>query len=336
MKFTLDEIQKAASESGIGYVEQRALLDRLNSLAETKEGLRGSTILLLLGSMLLLTALRWPIMGLLNREGSVEQFALSGIACALFYLIGYKLYFVRQRVVLGAVMFVLASVTVSIAVATTQAMVGGGNLPGILSSKVFLPALGTVIACAVTLRFARHLLLALPLMTALWGSIVDGLWYLDKTGVLPRLEEDTVACGVGAAFIVFSFVADHRFKLDYAFWGYFVGACSFWTGLVFLTSDTELERFVFFMTNLGLMCIGVILARYVFMVLGIIGLLLYMDHLAEKFLGGGIAYQIALCSVGLVVLYAGLYLHTHRKELTNKVKRLFPAWLMALRPAHRA
>jgi len=132
----------------------------------------------------------------------------------------------------------------------------------------------------VAIYFVRFPFLTAPVSLSLYAmSQLDFAQLI--FGPDPTLAEQCwVSVGFGAIMIlVFWGVDRQRVKSsqqpDFAFWGYLFGTAAFWGGLTVMYEQqvysTETFKICYFITNLGLMGLSVLLQRYVFAVSGSLG-----------------------------------------------------------------
>lgn len=121
-----------------------------------------------------------------------------------------------------------------------------------------------------------------------------------------------------------------RNTADYAFWLYIFGVIAFWCGLTMQHSDSELGIFMYFCINLGLIGIGAVLDRRVFVVFGTLGCAGYCEHLASSILEDSWLFPIALTVIGLLVAYLGVVWQRNEVMITTRVRKILPAELREL------
>ena len=117
---------------------------------------------------------------------------------------------------------------------------------------------------------------------------------------------------------------------DYAFWVYIFGVLAFWGGLSSQHSDDELSKFIYFCINLGMIAVGVLLVRRVFVVFGALGSCLYVSHLASVVFKDSWLFPIALTAIGLGVIYLGVLWQKHEQAVTQATRQFLPQPLREL------
>jgi hypothetical protein len=110
----------------------------------------------------------------------------------------------------------------------------------------------------------------------------------------------------GLVILLFSYLIDRRTRDDYAFWLYLFGMLSFWGGLSLMKSDSELNKFIYCIINIGLMFISIVLQRRVFLVFGALGVFGYIGHLAHRVFRDSLMFPFALSFIGIAIIYLGI------------------------------
>ena len=101
-------------------------------------------------------------------------------------------------------------------------------------------------------------------------------------------------------------------------------------------SDSELNKFIYFVINLLMIGIGVVLVRRVFVVFGGLGSSFYLGHLASSIFKDSWLFPISLTAIGLLIIYLGILWQKHEKTLTQSVQQKLPTALRELLEAKTA
>ena len=135
-----------------------------------------------------------------------------------------------------------------------------------------------------------------------------------------------VSMWFGLATILLAFWVDIRSREsgDFAFWLYIFGVIAFWGGLTSQDSDSEFAKFLYFCTNIGLIIVGAVIVRHVFVIFGAFGVAAYLSHLAGTVFEDSWMFPVALASIGLLVVYGGLLWHRHQDRLTRRLRARLP------------
>lgn len=195
--------------------------------------------------------------------------------------------------------------------------------------------IATLTAGVISLRYSKIPFATAPIAFTLWFMSMDIAPVLAATMKTVDLRQK-VSVGFGLCMIVASLWLDRRARIDYAKWLYIFGAISFWGGLTMLRSDSELTKLVYCLINVGLMFVGVLLERRVFVVLGGIGFFGYLGHLSWSVFAESFAFPFVLTALGLLVVYAGWLYHRKYDLILRAVHQATPPAIRSLlRPPRR-
>ncbi|MGD8498703.1 MAG: hypothetical protein PVG82_07335 [Chromatiales bacterium] len=105
---------------------------------------------------------------------------------------------------------------------------------------------------------------------------------------------------------------------------------TFWGGLSTQHSDTELAKFVYLCVNLGLIGIGAMLSRRVFVVFGALGVTGYLGHLSWRVFEDSWLFPFVLTAIGLGVVLLGVLWQRNEARITARLRALLPTALQEL------
>jgi hypothetical protein len=177
----------------------------------------------------------------------------------------------------------------------------------------------------------RYPFLLMPIAVTLWYMSMDMADML--TGGVADFEfKAFVSMWFGLLTTTIAFRVDIRSRQtgDYAFWLYLFGVLAFWCGLTMQQPDSELARFIYFLTNLGLIGIGTVLVRRVFLVFGALGCAGCLEHLASSIFQDSWLFPIALTAICPGIVYLGILWLRHEAAITGRVQALLPQALREL------
>lgn len=196
-----------------------------------------------------------------------------------------------------------------------------------------LMELGTLVVGVVMLWRYRLPFLVMPVAVTLWYMTMDLTPFLfgseDYSWDLRKL----VSLYSGLLIILLAFWVDIRTRKgdqDYPFWLYLFGVIAFWGGLSLMRSDDELGKFLYFCLNIGMILIGAMLSRRVFVVFGALGAAGYAGYLAYDLFEDSLLFPFALTAIGLFVIYLGILWQRHEERLTERLRRHLPVALREL------
>jgi len=192
----------------------------------------------------------------------------------------------------------------------------------------------TLVVGAIALRYIK-----IPIAMAIPAFI---LWYMsmDITPMLFGQDYDwnnrrCVSIAFGTIMTMVAFIIDNRKSVDYGKWLYIFGGITFWGGLSTFNSGNEWTKFLYFIINVAMMCAGTLLGRSVFMLLGSLGCIGYIGHLAYSIFQDSPLFPIALAGFGLFVVFIGWFCHKNREAISEKVFAITPRAVIKMLPQNR-
>ncbi|WP_100644004.1 DUF2157 domain-containing protein [Alteromonas facilis] len=185
--------------------------------------------------------------------------------------------------------------------------------------------LGTLAVGATLLWRYKFPFIMLPIALTLWYMSMDVAVMLssgESDWELRRL----VSLYSGLIMIVFAVWIDLRTRQthDYAFWLYLGGAFAFWGGLTLLDSGSQWSRLAYCGINILMIAFGIALTRKVFVILGGIGVFIYLAHLASVVFKDSWLFPIALSILGLAIIYLGIIWQRHEQRLSTQLQQKLP------------
>ena len=347
MNLTTEQLRRAV-DAGIITAAQAEQLRLLwqeefveSTLPSENKGTGFSNFLYYLGTLIVISAMGW----LMNTAW--EAFRGSGL---FLIAAGYAVVFClvarswRQKsTVLSGLFVVMAVCMTPLAVFGIQSELGFWPFdePGryrsfyhYIKGGWFPMEIATLVAGAVSLRFSKIPFAMAPIAFTLWFMSMDIAPLLANAVVTTDLRQK-VSILFGLCMLASALWVDRQAKIDYAKWLYIFGAITFWAGLTMLRSDSELSKFLYCMVNVGLMFVGVLLDRKVFVVLGGVGFFGYLGHLSWSVFANSFAFPFVLTALGLLVVYSGWIYHRKYVVVQQLVNNLTPAVIRNLLPQNR-
>jgi hypothetical protein len=194
--------------------------------------------------------------------------------------------------------------------------------------------LATLAVSVLAARRYSFAFIAFPAAVALWFLSMDLAAYLAGRESFNFEFRRQVSLWFGIVTFVAVWLYEVRArKADFAFWFHLVAAMTFWGGLTFQSSNSELGKFLYCLINIGLLGLSLFLSRRIYAVFGVIGVMIYLGHLAEKVFKDSLLFPFALSLVGIAIVALGLWVARNRARLEVQLEALIPAPLAALRPA---
>ena len=166
----------------------------------------------------------------------------------------------------------------------------------------------------MVLRFVRFGFLTAPIAFSFWFLSMDAAaWYLGQHNLDWKMRQ-WVSVAVGLITMLVGFGLEKtlhdpnkpRFE-DFAFWCYLFGLMTFWGGLTSMDSDSELNRLIYAIINLGLIALAVKLRRATFLVFGAMGVYAYLGHLAYEVFKDSFMFPFVLALLGLSLILATVW-----------------------------
>lgn len=199
--------------------------------------------------------------------------------------------------------------------------------------------LATLAAAAVALWRLRYPFLMMPVALVLWYMGMD----LARLVLPPDTAESWVfyrdfTMFFGALIALLGLWVDARSRgpggsrRDYAFWPTFVGVLSFWCALTLRRSDSELDKALYALLNIGFIGFGVLIGRRVYVVCGGLGLALYLGHLSSRVFRDSLLFPVALTAIGFAVMACGVLWQRHESRIQAALRRRVPAMLQRWLP----
>lgn len=190
---------------------------------------------------------------------------------------------------------------------------------------------GTLIVGTAMARYYRYPFMIMPIAVTLWYMSMD-VAVMITGGHYDYEFRAFFSLWFGLLTTLLALWVDIRSRksIDYAFWLYLFGVMAFWGGLSMQHSDSELNKFIYFCINLGLIGIGGILVRRVFVVFGAFGSAWYLQHLASEIFKDSWLFPIALSAIGLFIVYLGIVWQRNEQKITEKIRSILPAALREL------
>ena len=208
--------------------------------------------------------------------------------------------------------------------------------PLINASWVYME-LGAIAASASALwRYPMPFILLIAAV-ALWFMSMD-LAALIAHRHKPDWEADfelrrIVSEVFGAAMIVVAWALDLRRgrEGDFGFWLHLFGAMTLW-GAITAGDGGEFGKAVYCAFNVAYIGFGLFLDRRIYAVFGVIGISMYLGHLAYTVFSDVLAFTFALTALGLAIVFAGIWLERRRAAWSGFFDARLPSALRALRP----
>lgn len=299
------------------------------------------------GALIVILAMGWFMTKAWESFGGAGLFFIAVAYAIGFILVGKNLYFQQNFRIPGGLLFTMAVCMSPLAIYGLQRWTGfwiQGD-PGIyqgfyiwVKGSWFLMELGTIIAALIALKFVRFPFLTAPIAFCLWFMAMDVTPLIFGKNDFDWQERALVSMWFGIACIIVAYSIDIRMRRsqgDFAFWLYLFGLMSFWFSLPWLGEDTEWSRFLYCLTNVGLMALSLLLKRRLFMVFGALGVFWYLGHLAYEVFADSLLFPFFLTALGLAIIYIGIIYQRHYRNLERYLDSFLPSGFRYLLPRER-
>lgn len=345
MEVTREDLTWAAAEGLITVEQSGALWEALAKRDEGRARFDLPHVAYYFGALVVISGMGWFMTLGWEAFGGLGIFAISTLYALCFALAGRTLWFREGLIVPGGLLFTLAVWMTPLALYGLQRALGLWPQEAPASFRGYhvwvkgcwlVMELGTIVAALVALRFVRFPFLTFPIAFSLWYMSMDLTPLLFGQAEFSWDERLWVSLVFGLLMLVASFVVDRRAREDYAFWLYLFGMLAFWLGLSLMESSSELNKFFYFLINLGLVLVSVLLDRRVFIVFGALGVTWYLGYLSSRVFEDSMLFPVVLSLIGVAIIYLGIKYQRHRERITRFVHSLVPASLRELLPQPRA
>lgn len=182
--------------------------------------------------------------------------------------------------------------------------------PKIRGSWIVMELATMAVALFALIRVQFGFLTA-PLAFSLWFFSMDAASWILGDQDLDWNVRAWVSILVGVMTMLFGFALERSLhrpgkprSQDFAFWCYLFGLLAFWGGMTSMNSDNEVGRFVYMLINVGLAAIALWIHRSVFLVLGAVGIFIYLAHLAYEVFKDSVLFPFTLALLGLGLIVA--------------------------------
>jgi hypothetical protein len=343
MKILLSDLESAAQKGIITSSQVKTLWEYFDSLRPDQAKFQALHVLYYFGGILILASMSWFLTTAWNDGRAVM--AISGLFALMYVFVGNTLW-TKQHLKIPGGLLITAAVGL-----TPVFIYGFQNYTGlwpqqepsayrdyhiwVKGSWLFME-IGTIIAAIIALRFFRFAFITFPLAITLWYMSMDLTPLLFGKDDFSFDERKLVSCIFGLVVLIGSYFVDKKYRdTDFAFWTYLYGMLAFWGGLSMMDSNSELNKLIYCILNVGFIFVAVYLRRRVFIVFGTIGVLGYIGHLARKVFEDSYAFPIVLALLGIFIVFLGVKYQKNKDKFEALVESCLPTFLMKWRPTER-
>lgn len=193
--------------------------------------------------------------------------------------------------------------------------------------------IATILAGVIAARRYPFAFIAFPVAICLWFLSMDIAAYLAGDTRLGFDLRRKVSLIFGIALFIATWAYELRKRsADFAFWLHLIAATTFWGGLTFQYSTSEIAKLGYCAINIGLIAMSLFIGRRIYSVFGVIGIMVYLGHLAHAVFKDSLLFPFALSLLGLALVALGIAFAKRRKDIENKIESWLPASFSAARP----
>jgi len=339
MEVKRDRLDEAVGAGVISAGQADALWRFLANSRHDTPGFRPAHILYYVGGLLAMSAVSFFITLAWAAFAGWPMLVLCGFLAALGLALTH-FFLERKKLVIPAGIMITFTVAITpLAVFSLQQALGlwegeqqARDFHRYVDWRWILMELATLAAAAIAFWRYRMPFLLFPTALVLWYLQMDLVPFvfndLDHTWELRKLT----SVFFGLAMILVAFWVDVRSgrRPDHAFWLYLFGVLTFWCGLSLMKSDSELNKFLYFLINVGLLLVGTLLARRVFAVFAAFGMLGYLGYLSYDIFKDSLLFPVAVAFIGIGIIFAGVQWQRHEQRLNAAILGLLPGPVRAL------
>lgn len=339
MQIRRDDLDDAARQGILSPDQADALWTHLRKRCGADDASRRSTgldaaqVAYYAGALIVMGAMGWFATEALEQSGA-WLLPIGLVYAAIFGGAGHWLMRRKGLRLPGGLLFTVAVGMTPLAVYGFQHAVGLWPPPDAPSQYwTFYDAIGgpwvpakaaTLLASALVLWWVRFPMLVALLAASGWLLALDLVPLLlgpDAAGW--RQLNQSISVGFGLVTLVASVLVEHRTDDAYAFWGYLFGLLAFWGGLTAMDAGSEWTRFGYFVINVGLIGVSILLQRRVFLVFGALGAYGYLGYLSYELFADSLWFTFALTALGASLIAGGVLYQRHRE----RIERAARSWL---------
>lgn len=345
MRISRDDLHWAVTERLLLPEQEKPLWEALSRRGSDTPRFDTANVAYFFGAMIVISAMGWFLTEAWDLMGGAGLMAFSLAYAFSFVLAGNALWSRPGLRTPGGLLFALAVWMTPIAIFGLEDMLGiwPGSDPGgytgyhlWIKGSWVLMEVGTILAGLVALRFRRFPFLTFPIAFALWYLSMDLAPLLLGTDRLTFEERAWISLFFGGAMLVAAYLIDLRGRVqDFAFWGYLFGLFAFWGGLMILPNENETAWFIDFLVNLALVFLSLFLRRRIFLVVGSIGVAIYIGHLAWEIFEDSLMFPLVLTVAGLAIIALGIAYQRSRPGIEAWIDARIPAPLLGLVPERK-
>lgn len=333
---TVGDLKAAASEGVIADYDVEKLVrwaserkaESLTTQVEHAKGFNLVTVAYYFGAMLMISACAWFLGDKWESLGSGGVLVTALVYFAIAVGTGIWLRG-RGYLVGGGLLVTVAVCLVPLITYSIEDLLGvwpaadpgsySDYYPVIHGSWIIMEMV-TMIVALLALLFVRFGFLTAPLAFSVWFLSMDlPVWFFGHD--LDHNTDAWITVALGVVTIAFGYILDRTIHRpgeprseDFAFWCYLFGLMMFWGGLTSMNSDSELNKFIYLLINIGLVGVALWLRRSTFLVFGALGVYAYIGHLAYRVFEDSFMFPFVLAFIGLMMILGTVWAQSYLRR----------------------
>jgi hypothetical protein len=202
------------------------------------------------------------------------------------------------------------------------------------SGRWLIPQLATIGAALVAARLVRYPLVIAPAAFALWSisiPLTELAFGLSLGGFLVA----RVSLVIGTLMIAIGYAVDQRTtQRGWAFWIYLFAMLALFVGMIQVSTQSVLVRHLSPLVALAAVAFALRMGQRVFLVGGVLGLIVYLGHLAFDVFSGTVFFPVVLAALGLGIIAGTVWLQRAFPRITaptaGPVRRRVPGHMLTM------
>ena len=296
---------------------------------ETEKGFNSVSVAYYIGALLMISACGWFLGDKWKELGSSGVLVTTLVYMAIAAVVGTRLRRSDFPVAGGLLVTVAVSLTPLIVWAIedlTGLWLGAhpgaykNYFPWIHGSWIVME-LATIAVAAAALTRVRFAFLTAPIAFSFWFLSMDLAGLLLGKEHLGNEEAKWVSVIVGGITLLTGYGIDRMFhhagepkSEDFAFWCYLFGLFAFWGGLTSMNSNSEVGKAFYCIINIGFVALSLYLRRVTFLVFGVLGVHIYLGHLAYEIFKDSFLFPFVLAGLGLSVILVTVWAQKRMRQ----------------------
>jgi hypothetical protein len=335
MKIFKEDIDWVISQGILSSEQGETLWTALQQRARNRPQFNFANVAYYFGALIIISSMTWFMTLAWELFGGMGLFFLAASYALVFILAGKTLWFQQNLKIPGGLLFTIAVCMTPLGIYGLLKMLGlwpteygAGYIDyyHLINGHFLIMELATILAGLCALKFVKFPFLTAPIAFSLWFMSMDLTPVLFGQNAWGWNERLWVSFWFGLVCLIVAYWVDLKtthIPEDYAFWLYLFGLLSFWFSMTLMGGGTEWDYFLYFLINLGLMFLSVLLRRRAFIVFGGMGVFGYFGHLAHSIFQDSLLFPFVVTVLGILIIYIGVQYQRHQETL----ERLILGWV---------